>query len=578
MLNPNMLLVDGGGDFPSGIDLIYAPVASQSDDHTSVSIDFSTINLTQAITKYTVIARRYQADGVTLISQDSTPREYSAKPLVITGLTPGGNYVFQVDTYNNSTKGLSSTYVPIQLSTSTTTAGMLGNVDTKTADITPGKAYLTLKGKTASNQAGLVYKSFDAIKTVSGTSSAYGSGLPSYITDTLQSYSSQYFTFGTSIMLDNTLTNTSQSAGLGFFVNNAGGTGYYLIVQSTASAATLDKKSVRIIKVQGNQFMYELATSQTDEGGSVDGVIGGKEYQVDIKAKVSGNTLNLVININGFQITAKDTQAVATAAGSKGIMQILPPTDKLALVCFTGFAAFDYIYGTSITAEQYGNSDYIVNFYQGQFSNDFLQPQFGDLIYNADRSADGIPVKGTSYDEFGTTARQILKTDIKFDSRPAYPINPSTGINKLAKIIAHKITNFGATIYVLNNSSAVIPLSDGNANTFWVYGNTLGQSGELEYITDDNDYYVKEPITLSTQWLQTLSDVKKIALWIKSKIITRGNLINITCFGNPLVSPGDIVTVKHAYKGLSGSEKFIVTTVTQNYNNGLETQLSCRTF
>lgn len=577
MLNPNLLLIDGGGE-PSGIDIVYAPVASQSDDHTAVSIDFSTINLTQSITKYTVIARRYEADGVTLISQDSTPREFTAKPLLIAGLTPGGNYIFQVDTYHNSTKGLSSTYVPIQLSTSAVTAGMLGNTDTKTANITPGKAYLTLKGKTASNPAGLVYKTFDAIKAVAGTSSAYGSGLPSYITDTLQSYSSQYFTFGTSIMLDNTLTNTSQSAGMGFFISNAGGTGYYLIIQSTASAATLDKKSFRVIKVQGNQFMYELATSQTNDGGSVDGVIGGKEYQIDVKAKVSGNTLSLVINVNGFQLTAQDTQNVATAAGSKGIMQILPPTDKIALVCFSGMAAFDYVYGTSITAEQYGNSEYVVNFYQGQFSNDFLQPQFGDLVYNADRSADGIPAKGVSYDEFGTTARQILKTDIKFDSRPAYPINPSTGINKLAKIIAHKINNFGATIYVLNNSSAVIPLSDGNTNTFWVYGNTLGQSGDLEYITDDNDYFVKEPITLSTQWLQTLSDVKRIALWIKSKIINRGNSINLTCFGNPLVVPGDIITVKYPYKGLAGSEKFIVTSVTQKYDNGLETEISCRTF
>lgn len=575
MLSP-IFMIDGGGE-PSGIDIIYSPVGLEFDDHTGVSIDFSTINLTDSITKYTVTAKRYQADGTTLISQDIVPREFTSKPLLVTGLTPGGNYVFEINTYHNSTKGLSTLYMPYQMSQSKVTAGMLGNTDVKTTNVTPGKAYLTLKGASGTTKGGLVYKTFDAINVTAPTYNPYGNGLPSYITDTLASYSAQYFTFGTSIMLDNTLTNTAQSAALGLFVDNAGGTGYFLVIESTASAANLSKKSFRILKVKGGQVLYELSTSQTDNSGSVDGVIGGKEYQIDAKVKVSGNTLEMIIKVNGFQIMASDTQQVATAAGSKGVMQILPPTNKIALVCFKGMAAFDYVYGCNITSEQYGSYAYTVNFYQGQFSNDFLQPQFGDLIYNADRSSDGIPAKGISYDEFGTTARQILKTDIKFDSRPAYPINPSTGLNKLAKIIAHKISNFGATIYVLNNSSAVIPLSDGNANTFWVYGNTLGQSGELEYVTEDNDYLVKEPITISTLWLQNLNDVKKIASWIKSKVINRGNAVTLTCFGNPLINPGDIITIKYPYKNLSGSEKFIVTSVTQNYNDGLETEISCRT-
>ena len=51
----------------------------------------------------------------------------------------------------------------------------------------------------------------------------------------------------------------------------------------------------------------------------------------------------------------------------------------------------------------------------------------------------------------------------------------------------------------------------------------------------------------------------------------------MTCFGNPLINPGDIVTIKYPYKNLSGSEKFIVTSVTQNYSDGLETEISCRT-
>lgn len=562
-----------------GISIIYAPVCKQLDNLTTVAIDFSILNLTQQITKYTVNAKRYEADGVTLISQDTPVREFTSKPLNITGLVPGGNYIFEIETYSGTQKGLSTTKVSSQLSTSAITAGMVGNVDPKGLDATPGKSYLTLSGKTSKTNAGLVYKTFDAIKPLSYDVTYNWAGLPSYVTDPQYTYGEGWYSFGTSVILDNTLTNTSQSAGMGFFVDNAGGTGYFIIIESTASAATLDRKSFRVVRVDGNQYMYDLNTSQTENEGAIDGIIGGKEYQIDVKVNVKEYYMTAVIKVNGYQITVIDSKKTATAAGSKGFTQILPPTSKLALVCFKGNAAFDYIYGKSITKEQFGNPAYDINFYQGQFSNDFLKPQFSDLIYTAETAdnKDAIP-QGTSFDEFGTTARQILKADVKFDSRPSYPINWSTGINKLAKVIAQKTTNFGATAYVLNNGSATIPLADGASNTFWIYGNTLGQSGDLEYITPEEGYNVKEPIVINTMWVQTLSDVKSIAKWIKSKVITKGSTIDMNCFGNPLIVPGDIVTVKYGYKGLLGTEKFIVTSVTHTYEDGLETKVSCRTF
>jgi len=48
-------------------------------------------------------------------------------------------------------------------------------------------------------------------------------------------------------------------------------------------------------------------------------------------------------------------------------------------------------------------------------------------------------------------------------------------------------------------------------------------------------------------------------------------------FGNPLISVGDIVTIKYVYQGLAGTEKFIVTAVQHNYNEGLSTTITCRT-
>ena len=103
-------------------------------------------------------------------------------------------------------------------------------------------------------------------------------------------------------------------------------------------------------------------------------------------------------------------------------------------------------------------------------------------------------------------------------------------------------------------------------------------SGELDYTTEEvSDYTSKEPIQFQSVWLQNLSDVKSLADWIKNTVVNRGKTVSMEVFGNPLISVGDIVTVKYSYQGLAGTEKLIVTGVTHRYNSGLETSINCRT-
>lgn len=572
---PEIMMTDGGGDPGQVIDMIYAPSGAQSNDFTSVTIDFTVATYDLRITSYKVTTTQYQSNFITEIT--SKVNNYTSRPMTVTNLVPGGYYTFKIEAYNNSTKSnVAATFAMHLADATSASVGVTGNTDPKAAaaeTAAPGTSFLSLAGVTNNTKASLFYKSFSAINSTLGTSTYYP-GLPSYIQDPITSYTSKYYGIGTSIMLDNSFENTSQSAGLGIFVNNAGGDGYYFVLESTASSATLDKRSFRVLKVKGSQVM-ELPTSQAD-GSLIDGVIGGREYRIDVKAKVNSTYIDMVINVNGFQILCSDNISVQTAAGKKGITQILPPTSNIGVICFKGNAAFDYVYGANITEQQYNDYTYNANFYQGQFSNDFLVQMFGDLQYNAQTNLDN--VKSDSYEEFGTTVREILKTDIKFDSRPSFPISPSTGLNKLAKIVSSKVTNFGATIYTLNNSSSTIPLSDGGTNTFWVYGNTLGQSGDLEYLTDDDDFTTKEQVSINTMWIQNINDVKSLAKWIKSKVINRGRSVTMTCFGNPLIVPGDVIGIKYGLKGLLGTEKFIVTSVTQSYSEGLETEISCRTF
>lgn len=101
--------------------------------------------------------------------------------------------------------------------------------------------------------------------------------------------------------------------------------------------------------------------------------------------------------------------------------------------------------------------------------------------------------------------------------------------------------------------------------------------GTLEYVNNpESEYVTVEPVIFESAWLQNLSDVKALADWIKTKTVNRGKLVSLKVFGNPLISVGDIVSIKYAYEGFAGTESLIVTNVNQSYSEGLETSIVCR--
>jgi len=322
-----------------------------------------------------------------------------------------------------------------------------------------------------------------------------------------------------------------------------------------------------------NGVITVLKDTQKTDYETLAGVFANQSYTVDVKTKISGTKIYITVYINGFKISAVDQATIANGG-------IIEPTANTGLICHlpSTTAMFDYAYGLDMIAEKYTASENLGNVYQGQFSNDLIDVAFGDIIYNANSSEDGIPIGKTAIDEFGTVVREIVKVNTKFDSRPSYPLKWTTGINKFAKILGSKVSNFGGEAYVLNNTSSTIPLSDGGTANFYIYGNTIGQSGTLEYSTDESaEYAAKEPVIFESKWLQTLSDVKSLATWIKTKVINRGKLVDLAVFGNPIISVGDIVTIKYPYQGFAGTEKLIITNVSQSYSQGLETSITCRT-
>jgi hypothetical protein len=269
--------------------------------------------------------------------------------------------------------------------------------------------------------------------------------------------------------------------------------------------------------------------------------------------------------------------ATDTTIGT-GLDEVIHPTKRVALMATRGTAAFDYVYGTDIDTARYNDAAYKTNFYEGQFSNDVIDVAFGETIYNASLEEDEYEKKKTMVDEFGTVVREISTAKVKFDSRPTFPVMWTTGGNPYAKILASKVSNFSAEAYILNNTSTTIPLADNESSYFYVFGNTLGMSGDLEYTTEEvSDYTSKEPIQFQSTWLQNLTDVKSLADWIKDTVVNRGKVVSMDVFGNPFISVGDLITIKYSYQGFAGTEKLIVTSVTHRYNAGLETSITCRT-
>lgn len=565
---------DREDDYAGGntaVEIINQPIVEQIST-TSVSVNITIVNMASQPTKYKFYW--YKLNTSTQVYDFVSSIEDPTIPYVITGLTAGASYKFTVQAYLNN-------IVSQTRSTHHTMAGSSINNQIispipKTLN-SPSKSYMELsvsESEFKQNQYAVAYRSFTSvIPPTYTTTNYYGENVSQLV---YEANSTGYYSFGGSIFMKNSIDNTNAIGGIGFFITPEAARGYYIIIETTASAASFNRKSVRIVKFYGNQ-LFNLKESGIRTESTIEGIYGGRTYNIDVKVKVSLQSVTINAYINGYKITYTDSTTNNTTPGSAGLIEALRATDRVALLCGRGVVAYDYVYGNTITKTNYDDSTYKINLYQGQFNNDLIDTSFGDLIYLDEK--DEIDAKGTSIDEFGTVVREIVKSSVKFDTRPAYPILWSTGANINAVLVGTKVSSFGAEAYVLNNSSTTIPLQDDLGNALYVYGNSLGSSGTLEYASNElAEYANPEPVIFKSTWLQNLSDVKSLADWIKSKtvVVNRGRLVNIKVFGNPLISVGDIVSIKHTYVGLAGTENFIVTNVSQEYSEGLETSITCR--
>jgi hypothetical protein len=477
-------------------------------------------------------------------------------------LQRGKNYVFKVRAEDGSLYG---NYQIIEKYISKDSA-VVGDTNKQLSESSQSKSLLELtnsKDNFKNKKWAIVYKKFDSL-----------SDEPDGNIDT-------YYSYGAALYMDSNFDNPNQSAAVGFFISDGGQKGYYLSLETTSLAASANKKELRIMKATGGGNLVAIKDSQVSIAESLNGVYGGREYLVNIKVRFKRfngiKTVYIYGSVNGYKFSATDTDFENSEEKIKNIA--LTPTKQVALVCKSGKVAFDYVYATDIKdKKEFDRLQLVGSIQNGIFSNDFLEAGFGDLIYNQNIDDDSKIIPSRAIDEFGTTVREIYTAKLKFDSRPVFPINISTGLNSGATLIGSKMGSFDAEFYLLNNSSTTIPV---DGSSLYIYGNTLSESGQLEYKTNETSEYVsKEPVIFETKWIQNLEDVENLANWIKGNVINKGKLVEMEIFGNPAISVGEIITIKYPYASLTGDsekERFIVTNIKHEYRDGgLTTSISAR--
>jgi hypothetical protein len=389
--------------------------------------------------------------------------------------------------------------------------------------------------------------------------------------NTAISNSYSYYSFGTAVFFQSSATNVDAAGGIGFFTDDAGKSGYYVLMQTTSNLSNTSDREVKILKVV-NGKMVELNDSQKNNPAkSLTGILGATSYKVDIKVKVASGTRTIDVYINNFKISAID---IDSTTSTDPINKVLPVTSNISMCATTGSAYYDYVYALPLEESEY-NSGILQNVYNGQFNDTVLNFLYGEKVLS---NFNKTTLKNGYLEEFGTVARELRKVDIKYESRPGYPLYPSLGINKFVNVLGSRLTSFGAEVYLINNAGTWVPLDDSSLNSFSIIGNYLVTSGQHEYMDSTiNEYTNPEPVIFESKWIQKESDAKSISTWIKDLWSKQQSVVSMQVFGNPLISVGDIVTINYPSNDLDGTKKFVVMNVTNSFNQGLETSITART-
>lgn len=587
-------LIDGGGGVPTApvpADYKLPWISVKATSITSIEITLGSPNAVPGSYGGAITAGTFNDPDFTFVSASpvitktglTAGQKYTIRARSYSGLNATGTYgdyitdTFTMPAYNPLT-GIVSTTTPVltpptstgAVPTPTVSSGNgvqlnnTGGADTGADDGTPVQ-YVTGSSSAVSGNR-QVEKSLFRVTNNSPDPTAYSIATKDFNIST--SYS--HYTFGTGMFFQSSISDVNAAGGMGFFTDSTGMNGYYVLLQTTSNLSKTDDKEVKIIKVVNGKKKI-LNDTQKDNAKTLTGILGATSYKVDIKVKCASGVRVIDVYINNFKITATDNDS---STSTDPIDKVLPITSNVSMCATTGSAYYDYVYAMPLDEAQY-NSGVLQNVYNGQFNNTMLNFLYGEKVlsnFNKTTLANG------RLEEFGTVARELRKVNIKYESRPGYPLYPSLGINKFVNVLGSRLTSFGAEVYLINNAGTWVPLDDSSLHSFSVIGNYVVTSGQHEYMDSSiNEYSNPEPVIFQSSWIQKEDDAKAISTWIKDLWSKQQVVVNLQVFGNPLISVGDIITINYPSNNFDGVQKFVVMNVNSSFNQGLETTITART-
>ena len=379
-----------------------------------------------------------------------------------------------------------------------------------------------------------------------------------------------HYSFGGGFFFDSVTKNPVSAGGFGFFTSNQGKTGYFIEIKTDSSFGDTKDQAVKIFKcVNGDR--KKLPDSQEGKAGKLyGGVIQSSSYKLDIKVKRSTTQTIIDVYINGFKISAVDQYSTNVKDGP--IEKAIPVTSNVSLFCSLSKISFDYVYAIPLEESQY-NGFLISDIYTGHYGSKTLNFAYGEKLINSS----GTPaVKNAYIEEFGTVARELRRVKVNYAQTAGIPKYATVGVNKFAEVLGSRLTNHGAEIFVLNNAGTFIPLQSG-AHSFYVIGDFVSITGQHEYTeSTTNEFTNLEPASFESTWIQNEGDAKSLFTWIKNQWSKQQLSISMEVFGNPVLEPGDVITINYPKNNLDGTQKFVITNVDNSFDGGLSTTISAR--
>jgi hypothetical protein len=368
-------------------------------------------------------------------------------------------------------------------------------------------------------------------------------------------------------------------AGLAFSLSADNKSGYLLTI-GTSQNASVDKnyRDVNFYKIV-NGKPVSMTNSQKDTDGTIiTNINGGQLYRVDIRANYSiptgGTTkvLALKVLINNKTFAVIDTTPLTL-------------TEKVGLLSLQGTSAFDYVYASSTTKEEFLSNDNY-NLYKGFLGGESsVIKNFGDFAF-----AKGNKVSSPSWlKEFGPVARELRRVQTRY-STPGFPRFPQLVNNPDVTIVGSSFDSFTMDTFVMNNSGAFTELANGQEKQFIVVGDFIVPSDQFEYIDPAlTDIDKQEQVGFESTWIQKESEAKALAKWISDQWSKQQKVLTLETFINPTLQIGDVIEVSYTLNKIYSSEdasipsgyaasKFVILSIDSTYDKDSPptTSITCR--